>query len=280
MRANYKGDSDKNILIISGVHGDERTPLAITTKIIKDPKSFSQNYNELTVLHGINKPAIKENVRFVDDIDLNRAFTNEPEDADEHPLVSKIKKEIDRADIIIDIHSSRSCVELILVDRTEHAESFCDFASKHDIPCLIHKGNPTSIKRYCLSLGKPCFTVEVNKLGEVDPESAVNGYELVKKIVDNYSIEDFYPSENVPLETKSFFTKDDSVILPMVNKGDIIEPNQKIAIKIGRDGKSKYIVSNETEPKVVLVTNYLDYKTDPQILEFNKQKNITLFSIS
>jgi len=277
MRTNYKGNGDKNILIISGVHGDEKTPLAVTDRINKSIQEFSKNYKDLCVLHAVNKPSLKANSRYDGDFDLNRAFDGS---VDDHPLVSEIKKEINIADIIIDIHSSKSCMELLAVDNTEYGKCFCDFGDQLDIPCVVHEGNEATIKRYCLSIGKPCFTVEVNRLGEVDEESARKGYDMVNKMVENINVLDFQPSQDIPSLTKSLLTKEDCVILPLVNTGDVIEPNQKIAIRIDQSGNMKYILSKENKPCNVLTANYTDYKDDDNILHCNKKKNITLFSIS
>jgi len=276
-RARYKGKGKKNILIISGVHGDEKTPVAITQKIIEIHDSFNDNYRNLVILHAINKPALEVNSRYDNDFDLNRAFDG---NHDNHVLVNKIKKEIEDSDIIIDIHSSKSCMELLAIDNTEYGKCFCDFADQLCIPYVIHKGNDATIKRYCLSIGKPCFTVEVNKLNEVDHESASKGYDMVSNIVENINQLNFQSSDEIPTLTKSLLTKEDCVILPLVNVGDLIQPNQKVAIKINRNGDAKYILSKEKSPCKVLTTNYIDYQNDDNILKCNTRKNITLFSIS
>jgi succinylglutamate desuccinylase len=277
MITNYKGIGNKNILIISGVHGDEKTPLSVTNKINTFIDEFPQNFKELTILHEFNEEAIKANKRFVNDFDVNRAFNGKN---DNHPLIMQLINEINNADIIIDIHSSKSCMELIAIDNTPHGKCFCDFADAIDIPYLIHQGNEATIKRYCLSINKPCFTVEVNRLGEIDEESASRGFDMVSKMVGSIDQLNFQSSNEIPLITKCFTTKENCVILPLVNTGDIIQPNQKIAIKIDSKGNSKYILSKEEKPCSVLCANYIDFKTDSNILNCNKQKDVTLFSIS
>lgn len=271
----FYGDGDKNILIISGVHGDEHTPVAITEKIITKINDFSKNYKTLNVIHRLNKPALNANKRFVDGIDLNRAFDGNTK----HQLVNFLMSEIENADVIIDIHSSYSCMELIAIDQNEYAKSFCDFADNLDIPYMIHKGNEGTIKRYCISINKPCFTFEVNRLEEIDSESVEKGYNMINNMIDHISELEFKPSKEVPKLTKMIFTKPDCIILPLVNKGDTIKPNQKIAIKINKTGESSYIISQEDSEHMVLTTKYIDYTTDPMILYCNKQKNISLFSI-
>lgn len=277
MRTNFKGTGKKRILIISGVHGNERTPLAITAKIINNIKDFSDNYSELTILHGVNKPAIQSNTRLDGDFDLNRAFDG---NHDQNELVSKIKNEIEKAEIVIDIHSSKSCVELLAIDNNEYADAYCSWADIMKIPCYVFPGSDGTIKRYCNNMSKPCFTVEVNKLGEVDNESVEKGYTMINNMVNNINHLRMYSSDNIPPVNKTVTTKENCIILPLVNKGDIIQPGQKIAMQLAKDNDNKYLVSNENKPCQVLTTTYIDYQNDEIILQANKQKNISLFSIS
>lgn len=278
MKETFFGNGKNNILIISGVHGNERTPLVVTKAILKEPSKFSNNYNKLTILHAVNEKAIQSGSRQVDNIDLNREFHLEDE-FNENPLVDLIKEEIDQTDIIIDIHSSPSCVELLAIDQNIYSKSFCDFANELNIPYIIQKPNIGSIKSYCLLLDKPCFTFEVNKLDTIDLDSAKKGFYLIKKIIDQLDILNFEPSEDIPVENKKVYTKDNCLILPTVNIGDIIKPNQVFGFKINSDGNVVELKSQEEKDCMVLTTAYQDYKDEEDVISANQIKNNSLFTL-
>ena len=280
MKGVFSGNGKKNVLIISGVHGNEKTPLAITEKILKEPNEFSKNFKNLKVLHAVNKPALDEDSRFIDDFDLNRAFHHNNYWDEDPELVSEIKGEIEEADFIIDIHSSPSCVELLAIDQNQYAESFVKFASGLEIPCVVQQANKGSIKDYCLNMGKPCFTFEVNKLMDIDKSSANKGFKMIKEMVDRSSRFEMKESNILPKENKKIFTKENCLILPVVNVGDTIKPKQTFAYKLNsNDGSLTHLKSSEPYDTQVITSAYTDYHNEDEILECNMKKNNSLFTI-
>jgi len=97
-------------------HGDERIGL----KVVREIKKLNINRNAL-VVQIANRRAFKLRKRFVDQ-DLNRSFPGKKNGNYEEKLAYKISPIIKSADIVIDIHSTRSDLkDAIIVTKLDRA---------------------------------------------------------------------------------------------------------------------------------------------------------------
>lgn len=176
---NPKENSYPKILIIAGVHGNELTAMK-TAEMLVDYFEFclkieacafeDMHFSSLTVLNCVNKYGLIHNKResghLENPFDLNRGY-NESED-----IRSIIKKEIDKADIIVDIHSSPRIIKaLFLVDNgskfpKQAIQNYCD------LPIVVRNSTDSTIKSYAMSLGKLGLTLETNGIEVIDKKSA------------------------------------------------------------------------------------------------------------
>lgn len=203
----YKGENEKgkNVLIIAGVHGNEITPIYTLASMIKNNLFNLSKINKLTILNGINITGIKNCERDMvenDTQDLNRIFTNETKINSVKLLKDKIKEN----DIVIDIHSSESCIEFALIDIDEYTNSIKSWCEKSKLLCAFRYSNTNTIKRYCLEKGKPSITFEINKLKLIDFDSAEETFYLINNLLDNV---DFTLKKDIPnvkefLEIKTY----------------------------------------------------------------------------
>ena len=81
-KVEIKGKGNKNILILTGIHGDELTPIYAGYLLSKYNwlESFANYFHTLTILNAVNINGIKKNTREIPSdstTDLNRMFKNE-----------------------------------------------------------------------------------------------------------------------------------------------------------------------------------------------------------
>jgi hypothetical protein len=179
----FIGSGELDILILTGVHGDEKTPLYLGWKLSSVVDTLKHNYNKLTIINAINNDGIIQNTRELPNTntnDLNRKFNNDSTD-----VFEEIKSQIESHDVIIDIHSSPACSEFILINQDEYANSYVEYALVNDIKYLLRYSANDTIKRYCQEIGKIAFTVEINGLDFVDIHSALRGLSLIDKLIGN-----------------------------------------------------------------------------------------------
>ena len=255
-----KNNLGKNILIISGVHGNELTPIYCTYLLSKIDYS-NYDFKKITIISSINNNGIVKNTRDIPNVstsDLNRMF-NIVERIDEK---DEIGKHIKDNDIIIDIHSSPKCDNFVLLNQDDNTNSYVEFCEKNNINYLIRYSTANTIKKYCLDLNKISFTLELNMINYIDYTSAKNGKDIVLKVIENCNnilIQKQEPKFKTYIELQTY-----KVGLFIENKkcGDIIKCNDIIGsilnietmeltdVKCKFDGKYRIICFGET--------NYVD----------------------
>lgn len=188
-----------NLLLISGIHGNEYTPVVALYDVFSDSKLINQLkkiYNKITFIHAANEYGIKNNIREYDgNRDLNRIFQLDL-------LKDTITYHISEADYIIDIHSSPNCTEFVLINDGEEAKSMVEYCWRLNIPYAVWDGSPNTIKSYSLREGKVAFTVECNGIGTVDVDSAKKTHKLISKMVLNPYNKKYYSDVQDLIVTK------------------------------------------------------------------------------
>ncbi len=221
-----KNRTGKNILVMSGIHGNELTPI-YCTYLLSETKYNLEDFENLTIVSAINFYGICENTRNIpqnNTDDLNRMFSIKLN----IDLKKEIEKLIDENDVIIDIHSSPNCDEFLLLNQDETTNSYVDFCIENDLHYLIRYSNTNTIKKYCIDLDKLSFTLELNKMDYIDYNSAKNGSEIIKKIissVNNFKINKSEPKYKDYIEFKTHKT---GLLLPKIQNGEIIKNGEII----------------------------------------------------
>lgn len=177
---NKKG---KRILIIAGVHGEELTPVYCLSVFSKQYIDIvKQDFKSMTIINGVNMDGLKQGTRDIPNnstSDLNRMFISESR-TDSFNL---LKEHIEENDIVIDVHSSPSCTDFALIDIDEYMSSMKEWCNKSSVTAAFRYSGADTIKRYCLDMGKPALTIELNKLNVIDYASAKNGAEILTRLI-------------------------------------------------------------------------------------------------
>jgi aspartoacylase len=228
------GAGEKNILILAGVHGNELTSI-YCAYILKEnllaAHSTCKNkmFKKITILNNINIEGVRKNTREIpteSNEDLNRMFSNETS----LNLKEDLQKYFEENDVIIDIHTSPSCTEFVLINQDEYANSYIKYAKEHNIDYLIRYNNSNTIKKFCLENNKISFTIELNKIGSIDHDSAKKGMELIENIInniDNFELKKSEPTNDTYIE---FFHHKEGLFLPQKKLGEIVLPGEIIGM--------------------------------------------------
>lgn len=178
----YDGIGEGNLLLISGVHGNEYTPIEALFQLEKDEEYTNQllkTYKKVTFLHAVNEHGIKNNVRDYDaNTDLNRIFSVDT-------IKNDLIEHVFDADYVIDIHSSKDCTEFVLLNNNEYVKSYIKYCDDNDIKYAVWEGSDNTIKSYAIKNNKIAFTVECNGLNTVNHKSLLKTMKLIKKLTLN-----------------------------------------------------------------------------------------------
>lgn len=171
---------DKKLLLLSGLHGNEYTPLYVLN-ILRSGKFLStilKHYQYITIVECFNDYGIKENIReYKGNNDLNRIFAKDT-------YVDTLKILIDEHTHIIDIHSSPNCNEMVLINQNEQANSYVEYCLKHNIQYVLwNEASKFSIKQYAIDNKKISFTIECNGISLVDNKSVDKTITLAKRLL-------------------------------------------------------------------------------------------------
>lgn len=228
-QTHLKGHGKLNILIVTGVHGNELTPIACGLELAKDGNIEKSSYKNLIIIHAINMEGIRTMQRdhsVSATNDLNRQFGDS---VSLDTLKTKLLNHIEFADVVIDIHSSPNCTEMILISQDLHANSYVEFARGLDIDYGVRYSNAKTIKQEAIKQGKIGFTVELNGMDSIDQKSSSKGTNLVTSIIENLEtlkLVELEPSYPVMYEVKTFreglITNKEYVFIPgnSINNGD------------------------------------------------------------
>jgi predicted deacylase len=215
-----KNTTSKKILIISGVHGDELTPIYCTYLLsLIDYTKF--DFHTITILSAINYDGIVKNTRDIPNTktsDLNRMFTTEVKISEE----TELTKYINDNDIIIDIHSSPNCDEFVLINQDLNANSYIEFCDTHNIHYLNRYSSANTIKKYCMDLNKISFTLELVSIDYINYISAEKGKDIVLKIIsecNNIIIKQSEPIYDTYIELQTYKS---GLFIPQCKCGDIV----------------------------------------------------------
>lgn len=186
--------SKLKLLILSGIHGDEYNP-CILLKFIKEDTTLinflKDKYKSITFLYNVNTNGIMNNTRESINIDLNRLYSYDFSDID------NIKSLINKSTHIIDLHSSPHCDNFILINKTNTANSYVEFALNNNIKYLLYSQyNQFTIKHQSQLLNKISITFEMNGLNKITINDVINAKHEIDKIL--YNLHNIIIKEETP----------------------------------------------------------------------------------
>ena len=255
-----KNNFGKKILIITGVHGNELTPI-FCGYLLSKINCSNYNFKKITILNAINKNGIVKNTRDIPNdttSDLNRMFNCEIVVNEKEELLHQINEH----DIIIDIHSSPRCDNFMLLNQDELTNSYVEFCVNYNISYLIRYSTANTIKKYCNDLNKVSFTLELNMLNYIDKKSAEIGKDIVLKIINNCNtilLNKEEPTNNTYVELQTYRC---GLFLPTKECGDVINENDVIGTILNIDTFEETVVKCIFKGKYKIIcygeTNYVD----------------------
>lgn len=255
-----KNNKGKKILIISGVHGNELTPI-YCTYLLSKCKLDKSKFKKITIISSINKEGVSKNTREIPSNgtnDLNRMFDIE--------IPINLKQELDnyirKHDIIIDIHSSPKCNEFMLLNVNNYTNSYVDFCEKYDISYLVRYSSANTIKKYCMDLGKVSFTLELNQMDYIDYKSAEKGLDIISKVIINSNCINITKSKPVNKPYVEVKTYKSGLVISSKKCGDIVSQGDWIATVMNINNFDTYEIVSEFKGKHKIVvfghTSYTD----------------------
>ena len=244
---NEKG---KRVLILTGVHGDEMTPIYTISKMIKDNLFNIDNIKSLTILNGVNVSGIINSKREIvsnSSSDLNRILTNEVYD----DCVDMLYEYIDKNDVVIDIHSSPCCTEFALVDIDEYTTSIKKWCDESGLLSVFRYSGASTIKRYCLEKGKMAITFEINMMKKIDFDSANKTIQLINNLLSNTNMKIYKSSPNVK-EMRSLYTYTTGMLLFNYKNGETFKKGDVLYKIVDLDFKELYKYNADCNGVVVI----------------------------
>lgn len=181
---NYNlGSMYPHVLILSGVHGDETN--SVKAVALSDFKRMDKS---ITVMNAINKPGLTANTRQYeeprhDSKDLNRSFFSEEPQLKE--TVDKIKKAIQTSRIVVDVHSSPACKNMVLLGNTQKELVIKNILTNAGIPCVSWSSTTDTIRSYANSIDSVIgITVELNGMGQVSQQKLDEEIEFLQTVIN------------------------------------------------------------------------------------------------
>ena len=163
-------DNGLDILVISGVHGNETHAVASVYALYQtmDLSKIADRVNRITYIFNLNECGLEHDTRDnnyekEETKNCNRLFSNE------YMTSKEIKEYIENLpinyDLILDVHNSPSCVPCVLVDYDENTWKLLSNLHGTELIPLVRCTQIGTIKRYFNRLGWTAYTVELPNMG-------------------------------------------------------------------------------------------------------------------
>lgn len=244
-----KTDESKYTLgIIAGVHGDEPGSIILAKRLMnyfenECGDNFPTKFSEIKILPFANIPAIINNTRDYKemcnpkDTNLNRGWGMDDDEYNMDGIRNIIKEFVNDADVIIDLHSSPTCIPGFLIDSNQtYSDALIKWCEDSNINCMVRDCTNPTIKKYAASKGKIALTWEQSGM------VGRNNY----SVIDSQYIFDMWRSEIIPKLSELVY---------YVNQ-------YKSIIQIS-DYKSEYILSKHNGIFVPMFSEYKDNMVVP-----------------
>jgi len=176
------GVDNRKILVIAGVHGNEHNAVLAAYRVYREflnetDDKFKKDHT-IRFLIGVNRWGLLNNRRewgtredvypepIPNDrpIDFNRVFADESLDkVDDSARTMRdiIKEAIKEADIVIDVHNSPACANMVLLNNDEYTYDTIAFLEAIHHRYMVWESQTSTIKKYAIDHGKVGLTVEL-----------------------------------------------------------------------------------------------------------------------
>ena len=154
-------------IILVGVHGNEKCGIYALEKILPSLKIES---GRVLIVYG-NPKAIDQNVRYVE-VNLNRMFkldkniSEEEKKSYEYGRAQFIKKYLEQADVLLDIHASFTPNSSPFVICESNAKGIIEYLPSNLVVSGFDKVEPGGTDYYMNSIGKVGICFECGYLGD------------------------------------------------------------------------------------------------------------------
>lgn len=180
--AESEGVDNRKILVIAGVHGNEHNAVLAAYRVyqefLNETDDKCKNEHTIRFLIGVNRWGLLNNQRewgtradvYPDPmpkdkpIDFNRVFADESLEKVEDSawtMRNTIKEAIKEADIVIDVHNSPACENMVLLNNDEYTYDTIAFLEAIHHRYMVWESQTSTIKKYAIDHGKVGFTVEL-----------------------------------------------------------------------------------------------------------------------
>ena len=168
------------ILILSGLHGDEKTSVEIANTFLP---LKSKN---IVVLPCINPQGYKDDIRDHKGEDLNRSFSHYKKEQVTPEIVKSIKKLLPSVSLVIDLHSTP--IELLpepccLVNNDSE-----EYGSHFGVELVQQEPPEGSLREYCNFRGIPIVTYEAVEHRPLDNNQVQIGVDGILKILQSLNL--------------------------------------------------------------------------------------------
>lgn len=182
--AESEGVDNRKILVIAGVHGNEHNAVLAAYRVyqefLNETDEKLKNAHTIRFILGVNKWGLLKNQRewasrtdvhpvpIPKDkpVDFNRVFTLDyatgTDKEEPFDLRLLIETAIADADVVIDVHNSPACDNIVLLNNDEYTASTVKFLNEIHMPnYMVWESQTSTIKKYAIDHGKTGFTVEL-----------------------------------------------------------------------------------------------------------------------
>jgi predicted deacylase len=217
------GIDNRKILVVAGVHGNEHNAVLAAYRVYQDflteTDEKCKNDHTIRFLIGVNRWGLLNNMRewgtradvypdpMPEDkpIDFNRVFADENlENVEDSASIMRdtIKEAIKEADIVIDVHNSPACENMVLLNNDEYTYDTIAFIEAIHHRYMVWESQTSTIKKYAIDHGKVGLTVELGgmTLGAQDGAVMIDQVASLKTLINwlDFYMPKFKKSDRLP----------------------------------------------------------------------------------
>ena len=237
------GSGQPHVALITGIHGDEKSPLIIA----EYAKNLPISNGTLHIFFEVNQKACKKNVRYVN-YDLNRIFPGKSQGTYEEVLAYSLLNELDGMDYVIDVHSfnmDSNIYTICNLDTVELARSFLpDALWLLDLDEIKYEGT----MYYHLSRLKiPNMVIELPSLECVTKDHILKIRNCIDNLFQYIGILDGFPDKKIiPTYKRSLvYAPRNGIFIPYKKINETVESGDELGILIDEEYNEVGIFAKE-----------------------------------
>lgn len=190
------GSGEYNILILSGVHGNETHAVAATYQLYEDlEKNLSKEFGKVTFVFNVNEYGLISDTR--DNLyetetskNCNRLFPNRYKTSEQIKKYIEELNELRPYDLVLDVHNSSCCISCVLVDYDENTNRLLGLLHDSPLVPLVRNTQIGTIKKFFNEDNNVyAYTVELGEMGVRGDyiHSAILLKQFIEQIISNFN---------------------------------------------------------------------------------------------